>query len=192
MTVRDKIVEYLHRDENKRVAGRYWQSDLSSIFGGYMKPKDFFSKGEDIVDNAEIVCEGMAKENMLAAVFQKTGVDCYCGEEKLYGEKAQKKYILDIADGVTLVVKPDFEFPTKVWETKNPLNWDDYTTIKPSYKYQCEAEYRATGKQAFLGYFVPKRIVPILVGYTPDDKLWEEIKKKLINFDKKVRELCQQ
>jgi hypothetical protein len=182
MKARDAVVKYLQRDDYKREVGHYWASELSSIIGGYIKPEDW-GKPSPIIDNAEIVCEGMAKEDMLAKIFQKAGIDCACGDK-------QNKYLLEVEEGVTITTKPDFEFPTQIWETKDPLNWNDYESIKPSYKYQLECEARACpNKKVFLGYFVPKRIIPVLVEYQRDDKCWEQIKNKLIKFHKK---LCQQ
>jgi hypothetical protein len=181
MTARDAVVAYLKRDDYKREIGHFWASEISSIMGGYIKPEDW-GKPSSIIDNAEIVCEGMAKEDMLAKIFQKVGVDCACGDK-------QNKYLLEVAEGITITTKPDFEFADKIWETKDPLNWNDYESIKPSYRYQLECEFRATKKKTYLGYFVPKRIIPVLVEYSPDDKLWEQIKRKLIKFNK---ELCKQ
>jgi hypothetical protein len=184
MKARDAVIKYLEREPFKRDVGHYWASEIGSIMGGYVKASDW-GKPNPIIDNAEIVCEGMAKENMLASIFQKANVNCACGDK-------QNKYLLEVAEGVTITTKPDFEFPTQVWETKDPLNWCDYEVIKPSYRYQLECEARAVpNKKVFLGYFVPKRIIPVLVEYHSDDKLWEQIKTKLINFNKQLQK-CQQ
>ncbi len=184
MTARDAVVAYLKRNDYKREVGHFWASEISSIMGGYIKPADW-GKPNPIIDNAEIVCEGMAKEDMLAKILQKAGIECACGDK-------QNKYLLEVAEGITITTKPDFEFATQIWETKDPLNWEDYESIKPSYKYQLECEARAVpNKKVFLGYFVPKRIIPVLVEYQRDDILWEKIKTKLINFNNQLKK-CQQ
>jgi hypothetical protein len=179
MKISTLVKDWANRDTgHERVKGRYWASDLNNIRKGYLKPKDFFTKKLIDERGSKNISSGIAFENMLTKIYKDMGVDVKCGED-------QEKKVIKIAEGIELVVKPDFEFETYQMETKFPETYKDFDTIKESYKDQLEAEYRATGKRTFLGYFThPFGVFPI--EYYPDDKRWEEIKQMIIKFHSKL------
>lgn len=171
----------LNGKEKERVLGRYYASELNTILNGYIKPEDFF-KPRKIESNQKEIRYGMDKELCLADTFKNLNIDCLCGDN-------QAKFELKINDEIIIVVKPDFLFPDMCWETKAPINWKDFTRIKPSYRYQLECEYRATKRKTFLGYFTSEqyRRLPILVEYVPNNETWNEIIKKLTLYNEQIK-----
>lgn len=180
----EELLEKQVNGKNKeRVLGRYYASELNTILKGYVKPENFF-KPRRIEENKKEVMYGMDKELCLANTFHELNINCLCGKE-------QAKYELKVDDEITIVTKPDFLFPEMTWETKAPINWNDFTRIKPSYVYQLECEYRATKRKTYLGYFSSEqyRRLPILVEYLPSDETWNEIVKKIKLYHNKIKKL---
>ena len=119
-----------------------------------------------------MILTGVATEDMLTKILKDMNVDF----------QEQVKLEIKIKD-IVLVVKPDFVFKNMVWETKHAFskNWEKY-------KYQLEAEYRATKKKTYLGILSTPFNVDLLK-YNPSDELWEEIQDKLYAFHEKVKQI---
>jgi len=177
------LKEYLNRNQHQRKRGRYYASEINAIRKGWKLPGDFF-KPNEITENFDGILNGTMKEDFLAKIFTEMKIKCACGEKQTKYEipvKAQEP-----VDDIVIVCKPDFEFKNEVWETKAPITYRDFSKIKESYKDQLECEFRATGKQVKLGYFVEGQIFPILLPYKPSDVRWRNIKKKLKEFHQEV------
>lgn len=178
MTLKEKISTYLN-NPRERVLGRYNSSEIYAIIANYKKPENHFKPDPIKEEHQEIVLRGMAIEAMLADILKD---DCMCGEN-------QGKYELKIDEEITIVVKPDFEWKTEVWETKYPREM--VYEIPRKWKYQLECQYRATKKPVKLMVFgEPFNITEI--PYTPSDETWEEIIKKIKNYHKRVKEYGKQ
>jgi len=183
MTLKEKKYRYLNRlDEplKERVLGRYNSSDLYSIIAGYKKPEDHFKEdtikpSERYPDQVELVLRGMFIEDGYNKILKN---DCKCGDN-------QSKYEYKINEDITIVVKPDFEWEKEVWEMKCPREM--VYEIPRKWKYQLEMEYRATNKPVSL-MVVGDMLNEVLIPYEPSDKTFEEIKNKIIKYDKKIRE----
>ncbi len=173
MTLKEKISEYLNRPHD-RVLGRYNSSELYSIIAGYKKPRTHFEPDPIKEEHQEIVLRGMAMEAMLADILKE---DCMCGDN-------QSKYELKVNDEITIVVKPDFEWETEVWETKYPREM--VYEIPRKWKYQLECQYRATNKPVSLMVFSePFHLTRI--DYIPSEETWKEIIKKLTLYHEQVK-----
>ena len=168
MKISNLLQNYINRDTgHKKIIGRYWASELSSIFGGYLKAKDYLEKKK--ITNPGMILTGIANEDMLTKILKEMKVDF----------QEQVKLELKIKD-ITLVVKPDFVFKDMIWETKHA-----FSGKYDKYKYQLEAEYRATNKKTYLGILKTPFDLELLE-YIPNDNLWEEIQEKLYAFHKEV------
>ena len=178
MKSQELLKKYLNRYNKPRKKGRYFASEISQIRKGWKLPEDFF-KPNKIESNFDGILNGTMKEDFLAKIFTKMGIKCACG-------KKQNKYEIPV-EHIVIVCKPDFEFKEIVWETKAPITYRKFGEIKESYKDQLECEFRATGKQVQLGYFVEGQIFPILLDYKPSDVRWRNICKKILEFDKAVK-----
>jgi len=181
MKSQELLGKYINRNQHPRKKGRYYASEISAIRKKWKLPEDFF-KPHKITDNFDGILNGTMKEDFLAKIFTKMEINCACG-------KKQNKYEIPIdcgESGVVIVCKPDFEFMKEVWETKAPMTYRKFNEVKESYKDQLECEFRATGKQVKLGYFVEGQIFPILVPYKPSDVRWKNICKKILEFHEAV------
>ena len=178
--IEDYIVDYVSswdNDDYIRPVRRYWASEINSIKTGYFKPKNFHKKRKQNIFGSGMILTGVAMENMLTKIVKSSDMMCV----------TQEKMVLNITDEIELVVKPDYAFPSMVWETKFPFWLKDYTVIPERYNCQLECEYRAFEKTVFLGMFtVPFNVK--FIEYIPSDKLWEEIQEVIIDFHEKVKE----
>jgi len=184
MKSQELLGKYLNRNQHPRKKGRYYASEVSAIRKKWKLPEDFF-KPNKITDNFDGILNGTMKEDFLAMIFTKMEIPCKCGKD-------QSKYEIPIKaqepiDDIVIVCKPDFEFSEVVWETKAPMTYRKFNEVKESYKDQLECEFRATGKQVKLGYFVEGQIFPILVPYKPSDIRWKNIKKSILKFHNEIK-----
>jgi hypothetical protein len=160
---------------HKRTLGRYWASDLSSIIGGYLTAPHFFEDKEINDEGSTNIFFGVALENELTKRFEKKKIKIL----------SQTKYELKIAEGIILVVKPDFETTTYGIECKCPKASVEEIPVR--YKYQLEAEARAAGKPMWLLSFQKPEIV--MFPYQSSDETWEKVKVALIDFHRKLLKL---
>ena len=169
MKISELALSYVNREtDHKKEIGRYWASEIYGILKGYLKPGEYLERKE--IKDPSMIITGIANEDILTKMLTEMNIDF----------KPQEKYEVKIKD-IVLVVKPDFVFKDYVWETKHP-----FSANIDKYKYQLEAEYRATKKDVYLGILkTPFKIV--LTKYIPNDKLWEEIVKGLYSFHLKVK-----
>jgi hypothetical protein len=168
MKINKIFLEYINKPRgHKKEIGRYWASELGSIIHGYLKPADYLK--EKKIKDYGMILTGIANENMLTNILKEMNVDF----------QEQVKFELKIKD-IILVVKPDFVFKNMVWETKHA-----FTKNYEKYKYQLEAEYRATNKITYLGILKTPFDLDLLK-YNPSDKLWQEIQDKLYSFHEQV------
>ncbi|MDD5353291.1 MAG: hypothetical protein PHS93_09045 [Candidatus Omnitrophica bacterium] len=179
MTLQEAKSLYLNSNPRERTLGRYYSSELYSIIGNWKKPEDFFNPDPIKEEHLDIVLRGMMAEYQLAEILKPMGVKC--------GDN-QSKYELKINDEIVVVVKPDFEWPSVIWETKYPREM--IYSVPRKYRYQLECQYRATNKKVKLGVF-SEPFNLMLINYESSDRVWEEIQRSLINYHKKVKELCQ-
>jgi len=174
MNLNNLFLNYVNQPK-ERTYGRYYASELYSIIKGYLKPEDFWKTKEIDIIGAKNILRGEAYESKLKEVLEFNKVDFKYGDEI--------KYEIPINEEIILVVKPDFEFKDFVIETKFPVK--DVQEIPDKWKYQCEAEHRATNKPVILGVFnniFDVRFIP----YKPSEATWKQIKKALIDFHSKV------
>jgi hypothetical protein len=184
MTLNEAKYRYLNRldeEPKERVFGRYNSSELYSIIAGYQKPEDHFKhktieRSERYPDQVELVLRGMFIEDGYNKMLKDK---CKCGDN-------QSKYEYKINDEITIVVKPDFEFENEVWEMKCPREM--VYEIPRKWKYQLEMESRATNKPVKL-MVIGNMLNEIQIPYEPSDKTFEEIKKAIIKYHKKIKEL---
>jgi hypothetical protein len=174
MKLNNLFIKYVNQP-HERTYGRYYASELYSIIKGYLKPQDFWKAKDIDIDGAKNILRGEAYETKLKEILEFNKVDFKYGDEI--------KYELPINDEIILVVKPDFELKDFVIETKFPIR--DVQEIPEKWKYQCEAEYRATKKPVIVGVF--NNIFDIrFIDYKPSALTWKKIQTALINFHSKV------
>jgi hypothetical protein len=166
---------YLARDKDKhqRKVGVYYSSDLGSILNGWMKPEDFWKEKEFTEEATNKILTGIFLEEGLKEILKESKAKC----------EYQKRYEVELTEGIRVVVKTDFEFPDVVWETK----WSAKTMNEclKNYEYQLEAQYRATGKAIYLVKFkIPFDIEESL--FIPSEERWEKIKREMAKFHKKL------
>jgi len=183
MNIKEIQSKYVNREREKgREIGRYWSSEINSIKGGYLKPKDFFVKKPIDQKGVGMILTGIAMEDMQEKIWRTMKVDFK------YGDEVKKE--VKIGDEITLVVKPDFVFEKFILETKYPFSLFPLTTkgIPARYCYQLEAEYRAFNKPVYLGVFsIPFKLE--LIPFIPSEKRWNNIKKILTNFHQDLKAL---
>jgi len=176
LTRDEALVNYISANYHPRVMGRYWATDIYSMVKGYLTPENFFTKKDIDVKAARNMLSGMAFEAMWKDILEYNRVDF------LYGDKIKR--VKEIAPGITLVSKPDFEYTNRVVETKFPVKEREKTP--EWYLYQLECEYRLTGKEVYLGIFShPFNIRE--EKYIPNDDRWELIQNVLIDFHNKLK-----
>lgn len=172
------LVNYVNKNSHPRVLGRYWATDIYKIIKGQLTPENFFQQNP-IVDIPSLgrIIDGMSNEAILKDIFDYNQVDFK------YGDEVVREIPID--DEITLVVKPDFEFPDFVMEVKNPTKERD--GIPEWYIYQLECEYRACLKPVKLGVFIHPFYLN-LKDFTPDDERWQFIIKTLKQFHKQLKQ----
>jgi len=165
-----KIIKPVNYGKHKREIGRYWASDLYSIKGKYLNTANFFK--EKVIDEtgATNIFFGVALENELTRKLKELNIDI----------QPQFKKELKFGD-ITLVVKPDFVSDICI-ECKCPVK--PLENIPERYKYQLEAEYRATLKTTYLLSF--QRPSFRMFKYEQSDERWLEIQELLINFNNRL------
>jgi len=175
MKLNNIISEYVNRSR-PRIEGRYYSSELYNIIKGKTTAKNFFNERKIDEKGVQLISRGIASEDYLTKVFREMDIKC----------ESQAKKVIDIAEGITLVAKLDFLFRDRIIEVKHPSR--TFTEIPPWYQYQCEAYYRAFNLPVYV-WEISEPFNIIQLSYKPSEKRWQEIKKALINFHKK---LCQQ
>jgi hypothetical protein len=161
---------------HKKTIGRYWASDLNSIIKGYITANNYLKEKEIDIRGLTNIFFGVALENELTKRFEEKGIKI----------RPQEKKELEIAEGVKLVVKPDFVSDTMTIEAKCPEM--PLQAIPERYFHQLEAEYRAFPKNKvyLLSFQRPKFL---LLEYKPSDERWKEICDNLIKFNNKLIKL---
>jgi hypothetical protein len=179
MKTNELLIKYINKDKHPRVLGRYWATDIYKIIIKQLTPENFFNP-EPIANTEAIgrMLDGMANEMLLKDIYD------YCNVSYKYGKNILREMKID--DEITLVVKPDFEFPDWIAEMKNPVR--EREEIPDWYIYQLECEYRACNKPVKLGVFVHPFDVHY-IDFVPDDKRWEKIVKTLKEFHAKLKQL---
>ncbi len=175
-TITDIIVEYVNRENKSRDLGRYFSSELYGIMKGYVKPKDIFDKKPIEEYGCKLISEGVAIEDYLNKIFEEMKVPV----------KMQEKEVISINDEITIVAKPDYLFKTCIKDLKRPRDVCDKFPDK--WAPQMEVYYRTFNLPVAV-WQVQYPITITELKYVPSDKLWEEIKVKLINFHEKVKKL---
>jgi hypothetical protein len=184
MKVDDIIYQFVNarkegKESHTRKIGRYWSSEINSIKGGYVTPKNFFEEKQKDISGCKMILSGIAMEDMLTKIFTAQKIDFM----------PQEKKEIKINDEIVLVVKPDFVFPTMVIETKFPFSISESKTIPERYLYQLECTYRAfPDKKVYVGLFsVPFNVE--LIEYVPSLKRWKNIQNLIITFHEELKKL---
>lgn len=179
MKIDDIITSFVNQgSDHKRSVGIYWASEVNQIIKGYLKPENFFDRGKIDLDGAKMISSGIAMENMLTKIFEKTGVEC----------QTQVRKEIEIARGIKLIVKPDYIFKNFVLETKFPFR--PFDEIPTRYQFQLECEYRSCFLPVYLGVFSNPFNVRLL-SFTPSKARWRKITNFLIEFDKELRKFME-
>ena len=177
--LRSNVVNY-DDGKHERKIGRYWASDIYSIAKGYLRVGNFFDRSKINEEGCLNIDMGMALEENLERILTHPA--------NKTPHKYNPKYVLDIFEGATITVKPDFEFKTSVLETKAPKVITK--EIPEKWMYQLEAEHRATGKEVWLGVFrndpLRRDTMPDCYLYTPSDERWNYSLKVLSTFHDKL------
>jgi hypothetical protein len=176
MTIKEIINQYYNKPrEKKREIGKYYASEIWSIYKGYTTAGNFFKQKEiDKLGQANMF-RGSAMEDMLFKILtdEKTEV------------KTQERIEIKIEEGVIISGKMDFLFPDKIVETKRPMN--PIYGIPDKWKFQMEIYYRATGLPVYLGIFYGSgnEIIKFFP-YEPSEEVWSIIKETVIKFNSKL------
>jgi len=174
------IIEAIHdyyntpRDK-KRVVGRYYASEISSIIKGYITTGNYFTQRIADKKGQANMFRGSAMEDHLVKVLKEQKVEF----------TTQDPIELKIKDFV-ISGKLDFNFKEYIVETKCPENITN--GVPDKWKCQMECYYRATNKKVYLGIFdkVGEHIIRFFP-YEPSDLLWEEIKTKISDFHRRLK-----
>ncbi len=175
MKIETLILNYVNRPrtDHQRKKGIFWASELSSIIDGWTTPEHFFEEKPKDAKGAGMILTGIAMEEMLRKIFEEMKIDC----------EYQVRKEVKISDEITLVVKPDFVFKDFVIETKFP-----FSEIKDTnkYAYQLEAEWQCLKRKVYLGVLSAPFNLRLLE-YKPSKVRWDNICKKLIEFNEKLK-----
>jgi hypothetical protein len=182
-----KANELIQRSANfddgthERKIGRYYCSEVYAIRKRYLTPAKFFEKKEADLEGAMNIEGGKTDEEGFARILKNCEVKF----------EHEPKKELKIADGVVIVVKPDFIINEKVLlETKSPAYIT--TEIPEKWMDQLECEYRAFNLPVYLGVFRNndnRRFSLSEYKYEPSDTRWKEIINLIINFDGKLKKI---
>jgi hypothetical protein len=181
MTIKEAINHYYNKPKDKkREIGHYHASEIWYIYKGYTNPTNFFKQKEVDKEGQANMFRGSAMEDMLVKVLT---------EEKVNFE-TQKRLEIEIAPGIFISGKTDFEFPECILETKRPKAdsiGEQLQGIPDKWRFQMEIYHRATKKDVYLGIFygIGDEIIR-MYKYEPSDETWELIKSTLIEFNKKL------
>jgi hypothetical protein len=172
----DKILsEYVNHSDREREVGKYYSSEVGSIIKGYLKPEDFFNKRK--IDNKGVknILSGRAFE----AEFKRA-----LDHSKIEYEHEPKKYIE--FEGISISVKPDFIIGDRIIECKFPVRMGTPEEYLERYEHQMECQYRAFGKDVYLGLFSHPFTIKTYK-FEPCDKRFELIKEELLKFHNKIK-----
>jgi len=171
----EMLVSFVNREKKERELGRYWATDIYKIVNRYLTPNNFFAKQKINLWGAENILVGEAMEEKLHEIFQFN--------KGLY--EYQQKKVINI-DDIELVAVADFNFKSKILETKFP-DKPMGNVVPDKWKYQLEVLHRVFLKPVSL-VIMRKHPLYTEVKYEPNDQLWEYIQDTLKVFHKK---LCQ-
>jgi hypothetical protein len=177
MNHNELLIAFCNRDTgHTRKIGQYWASDLYNIIKKKVTPEDFFKRRPIDLEGAKRILSGVAFETQWESILIGMGVE----------HQYNPRMVYPMAEGLDLIVRPDFVFPDRVVETKFPgVIHDD---IPAWHAYQMEAEFRVTGLPVYAGYFVhPFDIV--YKKFEPSDARWDKIKKAVFRFHEQVKKL---
>ena len=171
------IQAYLTRDKDKhqRFVGKFSASDLSSIMGGYMTPKNFFAEKKINALSAKKMITGIILEDGLTRLLENANIDF----------KSQQRYEIPIDDFI-VVAKTDFEFGGAIYETK----WTEKTIDQAmeTYQWQLQLQWEATKKPVYL----TKISIPFdlrAYKFEPSEERFEHIKTTLRWFHGELKKL---
>jgi len=171
----EQLQNYLQREKENHIrqVGRYYCSEIWAIKKGYLTPESFFTDRQPDKYGSENIAMGYAIEDFVGKVFKHNNANC----------EYQDKKEIKIGE-ITLVVKPDFNFKTKIIELKYPDS-PMSDEIPDKWKDQLECEYRAFLKPVYLG-IVRKHPLLTIVQFHPSSRRWANIQEILTNFHKKL------
>lgn len=178
MTINEIITNYTNKkdpEREPRKVGRYYASELGSIFGGWKKAEHFFKEEKIKAQNAKLIQEGISAENHLTLMFEEMKVPV----------KTQEKVELKITDDIVIVVKTDYVFENTIVEFKTPREISE--TIPEKWLFQLEATHRAFNKPVKLWQKkYPFSIVEL--DYNPSEKVWTFIQEGIKKYHEEVLE----
>jgi len=177
MKIEQMLIEYVNRNNEPRILGRYWATDIWGILKGYITPTNFFEAKKIDLQGAKYCLTGSAFENMLNQIFTELNID--------YEYQVKKEY--QVNDEITLVARPDFVFPEFILETKFPFSLIKNDEIPLRYCYQLESYYRIFAyKEVYLGVLsIPFNLN--IIPYTPSKYRWKQILRALENFHQALK-----
>jgi len=168
-----KLEEHFLEDQKERKIGRYHSSELWALINGRILPKDFLKPR---------VFDEESRQKMFWGTIVHEGI------QKLFNFE-EKKYEIKINENITIACKIDLELGKDIWEIKTREDIDSFDDVPPWYQYQCLAYLKAKNLKEMnlilIGWGFSRRIFKVKW----DEKVWDYIVEKLLDYDKKLREL---
>lgn len=176
MPIKQHIWEHYNgKKEKKREIGRYFCSEIWSMYKGYLTPSKFFENKLIDKQGQAMIFRGEAMELKLNQLLLEEGVKF----------ETQVRMELKI-DDFTISGKTDFTFPTYILETKCPDKI--IYEIPDKWKMQMELYYRMSGLPVYLGIFAKDGNEIIrFYKYKPDAELYKTIIDTVTKFHLKLK-----
>ena len=178
MKINELFLSYINKEgKTKRQIGRFWATDIYSIFKGYLTPESFLAPSVKAdLTGCKMMITGQAMEEKLKMIFDQNNVN--------YEYQVKRAY--QLTKDIILVARPDFIFPNFILETKFPFSLIKNNKIPDRYLSQLECYYRIFDyKKVYLGVLtIPFNLK--LISYVPNKKRWKQICKTLEEFHLKV------
>lgn len=163
-----------NRKPRPKKVGRYSASQVYEIISGKLLPSDFFKQKKFDLFSSKNISEGQLREEGLKWLFDGSKL------EYEYQIKIVKKF-----KDFEIVCVADFVFPEFVLECKCPMKMSG---IKDYHRPQLEIQHRFWGKDVYVIY-LKEYWENQVFKYQPDDKLWEEILKRVEEFHLQLKQL---
>ncbi|MEO0291482.1 MAG: hypothetical protein ABIM54_00940 [candidate division WOR-3 bacterium] len=156
---------------HERTIGRYYASELYDYFTEKIKPEEFLNPP-------------LPDDDELRRMYWGTLV--HEGIQKLF-DYEELTYEIPIEDDIVLACKPDLILPDgTVIEIKTKENISLYDKIPVSWEYQCQAYMQALNKKEMKLYLFGWGLSRKLFIVKRDEKIWENIVKRLKFYHQKV------
>jgi len=166
-----KIKAFEEYSLKEREIGRYYASELWHYLTGKIPPEQFLSPP-------------LPSQEELKALYW--GIIIHKGIQAIFGYQ-EKKYEIQIGDGISIVCKPDLELENgEIIEIKTKEDVEIYESVPLPYEYQCQAYLQAKNLDKMRLYLIGWGFSRKKFEIKRNNDLWKKIVLGLKDYHKKV------